>query len=121
MAYKKVKKQVIKSWVSLNPLEQSLQAKILRDLDSRGIFNFKCITANKRGIPDIIACINGKFVAIEVKRNHSVNAKANISHIQDIQISKIKESKGFACVVSSLEEYQLLMESFGIKVANKSE
>lgn len=43
----------------------------------------------KSGIPDIIACINGVFVAMEIKKEKGVEAD-----IQRINIQRINESGG---------------------------
>lgn len=55
------------------------------------------------GVPDIIACINGVFVGIEVKTETGRTTK-----IQEYQIQQINNSGGFAIVVTSLK--QLLSE-----------
>lgn len=49
---------------------------------------------SKSGIPDIIACVNGHFVAIEVK-----GPSGHASELQKRNIKLIKDSKGYACVV----------------------
>lgn len=51
------------------------------------------------GVPDIIACINGVFVGIEVKTKTGSTTK-----IQEYQIDMINKSGGFALVVTTLEE-----------------
>jgi Holliday junction resolvase len=53
----------------------------------------------KAGVPDIIACINGKFVAIEVKRSDGV-----VSPLQQYNIEEIHKSGGEAFVAYSFEE-----------------
>lgn len=47
-----------------------------------------------KGTPDIIGCINGTFVAIELKTNEGV-----VSKIQDHKLSKIREAHGIAIVL----------------------
>lgn len=49
-----------------------------------------------RGIPDILACINGMFVALELKATE--NDKAD--PLQLYNLNKIVDSRGFACTVS---------------------
>lgn len=58
---------------------------------------------SKAGIPDIIACVNGYFVAIEVKAE---NGKA--SEIQKRTISKIKGAFGHAYILypKDFEEFK---------------
>lgn len=47
----------------------------------------------RSGVPDILACINGRFVAIEVKAE-----KGRPSELQLWNIEKIKESNGIAVI-----------------------
>lgn len=49
-----------------------------------------------RGTPDILMCVNGLFVAIEVK----ASAKSNITKLQTYNLNKIQEAEGVALVVS---------------------
>lgn len=50
-------------------LEKEIQAKCLAYLKSiPKAWVMKSVVANRSGIPDMIACINGRFVAFEVKR-----------------------------------------------------
>jgi Holliday junction resolvase len=47
--------------------EQKYQSKVLTYLRARGIYAVKIISASRSGVPDIICCIGGLFVAIECK------------------------------------------------------
>ena len=51
------------------------------------------------GIPDIICCIGGRFVAFEVKTD-----KGRLTKLQERTILRINEAKGKACKVTSVEE-----------------
>lgn len=57
------------------------------------------MAANKRGTPDILAVISGKFVAIEVK---APGGKA--SKLQIAQLKRIEAAGGVAILAESLEE-----------------
>jgi len=59
------------------------------------------------GTPDILACVNGYFVALELKRD----AKSKTTPIQDYNIDKINEAGGSALIVcpSSWPEYKKLL------------
>ena len=46
----------------------------------------------KSGVPDVVACINGKFVSIEVKREGKEPTKLQWQRIQEI-----RAAGGFAC------------------------
>lgn len=67
----------------------------------------------KNGIPDILSCIDGHFVAIEVKAQ---NGKP--SELQLYTINKIREAGGFAFVLypSGYEEFK----KFIIDLKNES-
>lgn len=51
------------------------------------------------GIPDVIACIHGRFVAFEVK-----TPTGKITKLQEITIQKIQNAKGQAFKVTSAAE-----------------
>lgn len=57
------------------------------------------------GIPDIIACVNGKFVAIELKGDGY-----HPTAVQTMKIGKIMSSGGIAGVCYSLEDVKNLVE-----------
>ena len=57
------------------------------------------------GIPDIIACINGKFVAFEVKTEIG-----KTTALQDATIRKINAAGGTAVVVRSVAEVRTIIE-----------
>ena len=57
------------------------------------------------GIPDIIACINGRFVAFEVKTE-----TGKLSKLQEITITKIKDAKGKAFTVRSAAQVAVILK-----------
>lgn len=57
------------------------------------------------GIPDIIACIGGRFVAFEVK-----TPTGKLTKLQETTIQKIKNAKGEAYKVTSVEEVKKILE-----------
>ena len=57
------------------------------------------------GIPDIIACINGRFVAFEVKTE-----TGQLSKLQEITIQKIKKAGGQAFKVTSAAEVAAILK-----------
>ena len=58
------------------------------------------------GIPDIIACVNGRFVAFEVKRQGG-----KPTPLQEVTIRKIERAGGVARVVHSAEEAIKVLET----------
>jgi Holliday junction resolvase len=56
----------------------------------------------RSGVPDIVACVKGKFVAIECKAG-----KNTTTALQDREINKIRTAEGHAMVVNE-ENLELL-------------
>lgn len=80
-------------------LEQALQNKIINLLKTAGIYHFKIISANKKGIPDIIGCTpKGIFFAIEVKLPGK-----KLSELQKLNISIINKNNGIAFKADNLD------------------
>lgn len=87
--------------------EQDYQRKITKYLESKGAYVAKVIVGNKKGIPDILACYKGKFIAVEVKTPRTIN---NTSKLQDYNLKKINDSGGYALVAWSIETVTELLE-----------
>ena len=87
----------------VNLKEKAVENKIKKWLKDKGYWFFKVHGSifQPAGIPDILACINGKFVAIEVKRTKG----GVVSPLQKAQIEKIKENGGIAGVANSMDEF----------------
>lgn len=77
--------------------EKQFENKIkafLNGLPNTWYFKYWAGPYSKSGIPDIIACINGHFVAIEVKAKNG-----HASELQKRNIKLIKNCKGHAYIV----------------------
>jgi len=59
------------------------------------------------GIPDIIICFKGRFIALEVKAK---GRKTTV--LQQITINRINKAGGTAVVVYSLEEVKELLKKY---------
>ncbi len=57
------------------------------------------------GIPDVICCYKGKFMAFEVK-----TPQGKLSKLQEITIKRINESGGVAFKVTSLQEVKNILK-----------
>ncbi len=57
------------------------------------------------GIPDIICCYKGKFMAFEVK-----TPQGKLSKLQEITIKRINEAGGMAAKVTSLQEVKDILK-----------
>jgi Holliday junction resolvase len=58
------------------------------------------------GIPDIICCFRGQFVAFEVKTEIG-----KLTKLQKTTIQRIKDAKGKAYKVTSVEEVKQILEN----------
>ncbi len=58
------------------------------------------------GIPDIIACINGRFVALEVKQ-----PTTKLTKLQEITIQRIRDAQGKAYKVTSVEDVKDILKT----------
>lgn len=101
--------------------EKTFENKIKKYLDDRGAWFVKYWAGaqfTKSGIPDILCCINGYFVGIEVKAQ---NGKP--SEIQIFNIRKIKAAGGFAFVLypSAFGEFERFIEDLERDVYNRDE
>lgn len=76
--------------------EKQFENKIKAWLKDNGCYFVKFFAnrMTKTGVPDILACVNGHFVGIEVKAQ---NGKP--SELQLYNVKKIRESGGLAFVV----------------------
>lgn len=82
--------------MSIIAQEKTFENKVKKFLDANGAWYVKFFANSftKAGIPDILACVNGYFVGIEVKAQ---NGKP--SELQLYNVQKIRDSGGFAIVL----------------------
>jgi hypothetical protein len=64
------------------------------------------------GMPDLIGCINGKYVAMEFKTPEN---KDGATEAQKKQIQDIINNQGFAKVITSVQEAFDFLDEIGIK------
>lgn len=76
-------------------LETKFQNRVLKDLKSLpNTWVLKTQERARRGIPDILSCVAGHFVAIELKASQ----EAIVSPLQCYEISKIEHSGGYSYI-----------------------
>ena len=85
-----------------NTKEKSITNTILKYL--RGLDNCFCWKEHggmygTSGIPDIICCLDGRFIGIEVKR-----PGGKVSRLQEITLRKIETAGGVGIVAFSVED-----------------
>jgi hypothetical protein len=88
------------------------EAKVKRDvrawLKARNIWHYMPVQNGMGivGIPDLICCWDGKFLAIETK---APGKRSNTTPNQDARLNEIRNAKGWALVVddvSQLDEFE---------------
>ena len=88
-------------------LEKNLKTSV-KAMIKRSFPQAWCYKTNDRttsGIPDLIICMYGRFIAIELK-----TAKGKVSPIQDYTINAIKRAGGYAVVARTVADVKLLLE-----------
>ncbi len=77
--------------------EAKVKAKVVKTLKERGVYYFYPVTGGfgRSGIPDIICCVKGKFLAIECKAG-----KNKPTPLQEMEMQKIRAAGGIAMVVN---------------------
>ena len=77
--------------------EGKVKASVRKILDRLGIYHFMPpgMGLGRSGIPDIIGCKNGKFIAIECKAG-----KGKVTALQERELNAIAAAGGFACLVN---------------------
>lgn len=81
---------------SNRPLESSFQKKVVRKLKTLpNTWFYKASDRVRVGVPDIVICTNGNFVALELKRDE----KAKPTPLQQHILEKIEHANGIAKVV----------------------
>lgn len=75
--------------------EKTFENKIKRYLKDKGCYRVKYFgcSYSESGTPDILACVNGYFLAIEVKAQ-----TGKPSELQLVKIDEIRKSGGFAYI-----------------------
>jgi len=88
-----------------SPSEAGLQARILKHLnDLPRCWAVKFPGVLRRGVPDVLVCYRGRFVAIEIKRPGQSPTKLQRAVIQQIQ-----DASGIADVVCALDEVRAIL------------
>lgn len=83
--------------------ESRLSAKIQNSLRQQGVFVFKNHGSSHMmaGLPDLVACVDGLFLGMEVKHPET---REDTSPRQKLVHSMIQRSGGACVVVTSVEE-----------------
>lgn len=80
-------------------IESTIQHKIIKYLELIGGYPIKIVAATLSGNPDIVCCLKGRFVAIEVKQPGK-----NPTPLQALKMEKISAAGGIAFVACSVSD-----------------
>lgn len=95
-------------------LEREIVAAIMRHLKKvPGCFAWKTHGGmyGTAGIPDIIACVDGRFCAFEVKQ-----PSGKLTRLQENTLGKIRAAGGVAEKVVSVEEVKEILAKKGVEL-----
>lgn len=81
--------------------EGAVKLKVKKYLVSKGVYYFMPVSngMGRHGIPDIICCVNGQFLAIETKAG-----KGKVTALQQREMECISAAGGHPIVVNDNEE-----------------
>lgn len=84
--------------------EGQVKEKVTKTLDRLGAYSCKPVTGGygASGVPDILACLGGRFIGIECKANGN-----KTTALQDDNLARIKQAGGIALVVDEFNVHQL--------------
>lgn len=77
--------------------EGKVKARVVKTLKAQGVYYFFPATHGygRSGVPDIVCCVDGNFLAIECKAG-----KGKTTALQDFEIESIRKAGGTALVVN---------------------
>ena len=90
--------------------EKRFETKIKEFLDAEGAYYVKYFANRntKSGVPDILACVNGYFVAIEVKAEDGTVKPLQEHHLTEIRIAG---GFSFALYPSGFDKFKSFIRS----------
>jgi Holliday junction resolvase len=92
-----------------NTPEKKVKDKVVKLLKAHGIYYFFPATfgMGRSGVPDVVCCWRGKFLAVECKAG-----KNTTTALQDREIAAIRSAGGIALIINenNLDELKALIE-----------
>lgn len=76
--------------------EKQFERKIREFLKEHGCWSVKYFgnSFSQNGVPDLLCCVNGRFVAVEVKAENGKPSK-----LQEVTVGKIRKAGGIAIIL----------------------
>ena len=93
------------------PREQAVQDAVEDYLRSKGCYFYRAMgnAMAAKGTPDLLCCIDGRFVAMELKREH--NGAYGVTKPQEIRMRQIRKAGGLAYAVASVDDAAIIYRS----------
>jgi len=88
-------------------LEQAYQKKIVTYLEKRGAYVVKVVASSKKGVPDVLCCYRGHFLAIEIK---TPTTRHKTTKLQEYNLRQVREAKGYAFVAVDVDDVAPFIE-----------
>jgi len=84
--------------------EAKVKKRVKEELDKMNVYHFSPMQngMGRAGIPDIIGCFDGHFIAIECKAG-----KGTTTALQERELTRIQNAGGYALVVNETNINQL--------------
>jgi Holliday junction resolvase len=97
--------------------EGKVKAKVKKALDNMGAYHFSPATGGygKSGVPDIVACLRGRFIAIECKAGRN-----RPTALQEKNLDEILEAGGVALVIDE-KNVDLVVALISINLTSSQE
>ena len=88
--------------------EKKVENKIKRYLDSLGAYYLKVHGSGYQpsGTPDILACVNGRFIGIEVKKPTG----GVVSDLQKLKLKQIENAGGVGIIARDVSDVSVSLE-----------
>jgi Holliday junction resolvase len=83
--------------------EANLTRRVRAWLDAKGCWSFKVAGGpmQRRGVPDILGCLAGRFFAIELKA-----PGGKVTPSQKVEIDRLREAGAAVCVARTVSEVE---------------
>ncbi len=95
--------------------EKVVQKEIQKYVKENGGYVIKVIKGNESGIHDLIICLDGLFVSCEVKAEQfEADPFKAASEWQKRHYTLVRNAKGIAMIVASLEQFKEALSQSGI-------
>src|SRR5688572_7742758 len=95
------------------PSEKSIRDRIVKYLTSVGAWNVVTTGVGRAGVPDLLVCYRGFFVALEVKKP----VGGVTSKLQRIELRRLHKAGAHGGVVTSVEEVRAIIAHLDRKLA----